>query len=91
MLEGTTRLDELLIRRATEGLVGADKAELEALLQDASLSDPETFDRAAAAIHISRLATGVRLPGALRERIERQALRFLASNADKNPEDVDPR
>ena len=91
MIERTTRLDELLIRRATEGLVGIDKVELEALLQPSSLGDPEAFDRAAAAIHVSRLAVGARLPGALRDRLERQALRFLASNADKNPEDVDPR
>jgi hypothetical protein len=76
-------VDELLVRRAIEGLDDRDRAALETLLVKCSPSvDVEAFDRAAAAIHIAALKRVTPLPATLRQRIERDALRHFASRYD---------
>jgi hypothetical protein len=68
------RLDELLLRRAIEGLDGAAEQELERLLAAERNVDHGAYERAAAAVCLAVLGGRGKLPLALRARLEQQAL-----------------
>ncbi len=72
-------IEALLVKRAIEGLTVDERAELARLLQSAPVFDSDAFERAAAAIHVGQIGAKTHLPAALRQRIERQALEFLAT------------
>ena len=77
-------VEALLIKRATEGLAPDEQSTLERLLRSAPPRDGTGFERATAAIYVSRLATRPGLPGALRARLEQQAIDHLRSKTDKH-------
>lgn len=86
MASRADRLEELLVLRATQPLLPAERAELEALLDIDAAADRESFDRAAAAIHVAAMASRPALPGSLRARLEEQAARHFAAGGE-NAED----
>jgi len=59
------RLDELLFRRAVEGLEASEQRELDTLLAREPDVDSAIYDRAAAAVCMGALA-GAKLPAGLR-------------------------
>ena len=82
-----TRLDELLLLRATQRLSEAEQAELDGLLAARGGDASDVYERTAAAVHIGALRARARMPSALRARIEQQALRFLQARARTDPEE----
>jgi hypothetical protein len=76
------RLDDLLASRAIEGLGEQEQRELEALLAAHPEVDADSYDRAAAAVHLALLGevgAGREMPGALRERLAQSAARVSSS------------
>jgi len=72
-------IEDLLVKRAIEGLTVDERSELARLMRSAPVSDRDAFERTAAAIYVGQIGASARLPAALRQRIERQALEFLAT------------
>ena len=71
------RLDELLADRAVVGLDEVEERELQSLLADHGHVDPDTYERAAAALHVSMLEVEpVQLPPELRAKLLKQAEAF---------------
>jgi hypothetical protein len=77
------RLDDLLLRRATEGLDAAEQGELETLLAAHRGIDAQGYESAAAAVCLAVLGRGA-LPSAVRARLERRAAQ-LASPRPRDP------
>jgi hypothetical protein len=65
-----TRLDDLLLARATEGLDAEDAAELARLLAAEPAADDGGYERAAAAICLAALRNPESMPGRVRARLE---------------------
>ena len=76
------RLAELLADRALQGLDPREQAEVDRLLAAETGADPEEFDRAAAAAHLSLVLGPLEpVPASLREKLERDARAFLRGAA----------
>ena len=63
------RLDELLLKRATEGLDGADEAALRALLAAHPEVDEYEYERAAAAVLLASLTDIEPMPASVRAKL----------------------
>jgi hypothetical protein len=77
------RLYELLADRATQGLDPAETAELDALRRALPDVDAEAVDRCAAVIDRALEDGGEPMPEALRERVRRSALAWMAARAGR--------
>jgi hypothetical protein len=77
-MHGDSRLDDLLLSRATEGLSKADTLELTRLLELHPEVDEGAYERTAAAIMLAALRKRRALPGGLRAKLERSAAEFAA-------------
>lgn len=75
------RLEELLAQQATEGLNQAEENELAKLLAKWPHVDEETFEYAAASVALNTPA--VPLPASLREKLEKDARRHFARQANR--------
>ncbi|MBP3959735.1 anti-sigma factor [Gemmata sp. G18] len=71
------RLDELLALEATQGLNPGEVTELDALLAALPNEDPDSLERAAAAIHLALSGPPEPLPAHLAERLELAAAAFI--------------
>ena len=63
------RLDDLLLRRATEGLDDEDEAELRALLAKHPEADEYRYERAAAAVLLASLTELEPMPAAVKDKL----------------------
>lgn len=72
------RLQDLLVRRATQALADDEQRELNALLENEPTVDDRAFDFAAAALHLSVLSVDEPLPGSLRAAVENDAAAYFA-------------
>ena len=70
--QSAVRLDELLLRRATEQLSAEDEAALRALLEAHPDADEYRYERAAAAVLLASLRTIEPMPAALQHRLAAQ-------------------
>jgi hypothetical protein len=70
---GRLRLEELLFDRATQGLLPVEAGELAGLAAEFPEVDPESFELAAAAVHLTSPAIPVPMPVAIEARIRLQA------------------
>ena len=68
----SARLDELLLRRATEGLDAADETLLAALLAASPGVDEYRFERAAAAVLLASLTELEPMPASVKQRLEQR-------------------
>jgi hypothetical protein len=66
------RLDELLLRRATEGLDAAAAAELRALLAAHPDADEDRYERAAAAVLLASLGEIEPMPASVKQNLARR-------------------
>ena len=73
------RLEELLVRRATQALVDDEQRELDVLLKNEPTTDDRAFDFAAAALHLSVLPVDEPLPASLRSAVESDAAAYFAA------------
>ena len=80
-------LIELLVDRATEGLSKSEQDQLDELLRGHPEVDPETFERAAAAVHLAVVPPTERLPDHLRSALEEDAAKFFRHDAFGAPPD----
>ena len=69
---GLARLDELLLRRATEGLDDADQTELGALLSAYPDADVDRYERAAAAVLLASLTEIEPMPAGVKHNLARR-------------------
>ncbi|MGI9259108.1 MAG: hypothetical protein ACR2QQ_09745 [Gammaproteobacteria bacterium] len=81
------RLQDLLVRRATQVLADNEQRELNALLKNEPTADDRAFDFAAAALHLSVLSVDEPLPASLRSAVENDAAAYFAGKR-KNTDDV---
>ncbi len=72
------RLQDLLVRRATQALADNEQRELNALLEIEPTADNLAFDLAAAALHLSVLSVDEPLPESLRAAVENDAAAYFA-------------
>jgi hypothetical protein len=75
------RLEELLGIEATQGLSPSEANELDALLDLFADEDPDSFERAAAAVHLALSPPPEEMPAALAERLHLAAIAFAPSPA----------
>lgn len=66
------RLDELLLRRATEGLDEPDSTELRALLAAHPDTDEDRYERAAAAVLLASLTEIEPMPAVVKQNLARR-------------------
>ncbi len=71
------RLSELLVDRATEGLDPAAEIELREMLALGASFDPDAYELAAAAVHLTSAFPLQAMPAALEQAIRRQAEQFF--------------
>ena len=79
------RLIELLVDRATEGLDDNSERELRELLDERPDMDAGAFDRAASAVHLASISPSDRLPDALRETLQRDAVAYFDARKEAAP------
>ena len=77
MIAELKAIEDLQIKRATEGLTDHERHALERLIRSAAVRDSDVFERAAAAIHVGRIGARVQLPKKLRRRLEQQAIEYF--------------
>lgn len=85
------RLADLLVKQTTEGLVRAEKEELEQLLARHHDADPELLERVAAAVALAGDLDDEALPAALRQRVEIEGRQLVAAKAPTVTEIRPPR
>jgi hypothetical protein len=73
------RLEDLLVRRALEGLDTVETGELESLLSRFPDTDAEAFDRTAAAVSIAHARGAGAMPAALYASIEARGIEMIAT------------
>lgn len=73
------RLADLLVKQTTEGLLRAEKEELDQLLARHHDADPELLERVAAAVALAGDLDDEALPAALRQRVEFEGRRLVAA------------
>lgn len=74
------RLDDLLLRQATEGLDPVEESELDRLLALHEAASTRGYEQAAAAVCLAVYGSRT-LPRLVRERLERSAAAFAAAGA----------
>lgn len=75
-------LFDLLAAKATEGLSEESSRHLDRLLGEAPDVDPQSFERAAAAVHLALLGPEQPMPDALKRRVVTTGLRRLGQPSD---------
>ncbi len=78
------RLQDLLVRRATQALTEDEREELESLLEKGTNVDETAFEFAAAALHLSALRIDEPLPASLRTAVERDAAVYFSAQPSDN-------
>jgi len=75
------QIDELLVKRATEGLSPAEEVQLDYLLARHPDIDRDAFERAAATVFLAACAEpAARMPEGLRDRLQMDALSVVKGN-----------
>ena len=80
------RLNDLLVRRATQALADDEQRELRALLEQEPMADDRGYEFAAAALHLSVLPVDEPLPASLKAAVERDAADYFAARQRDNGE-----